>query len=124
MTRVLCTEPDEVVEVVVPSDDEELVDEETREVEDCEVVELWLELVDADEEVVNEDEEAEDAEVEVVGTEVEDVVLVTVAKYKPTPATTKIITIMTTTIDLEIACSLFLSDIVCEELGLQGGIKI
>jgi hypothetical protein len=85
---------DEVVEL--PELDAELVT-------DCELDEAADDVEETDELEIDEED------VEVIPFVVV-VVLDTVAKYNPTPATNKITTIITTTIALDIAFRLFLSD--------------
>jgi len=92
------------VEVV---DVEELVEEVNilDVVEEIELDELVEGAVELDDDVLRTDEE-EDEEVvdwEVLVVRLEVVEVVTVAKYSPTPATIKIMTIITTTIALETA---------------------
>jgi hypothetical protein len=91
------------VDVVEADDVVELPVLDTELVTDCELDEA------ADEVEETEELEIEEEDVEVTPFVVV-VVLDTVAKYKPTPATNKITTMITTTIALDIALRLFLSD--------------
>jgi hypothetical protein len=123
MTSVLWKEDADDDDDVLVEEDELVTDEMELVVEVCENVDDWLELDDNVLEANDGEEDVEVVTAEVVIGFVAEVVLVKVAKYKPTPATNKMTTIITTTIALEIALRLFFSDM---DLGcLNGsGIKV
>jgi hypothetical protein len=102
-------EDDADVELV--EDEVETIEEEddVLPVDGPDEVDVWLEEEDEDKLEDVEREVAVTTEVLVLGVVVVEVD--TVAKYKPTPATSKITTMITTTSALEIALRLFLSDI-------------